>query len=104
MDVVGLGLSDITSASNRKNRENISGLAKYQARKIKMDSAKLGEPTWPDLVSGQHGRDELGWRFEVQIAQGHLDSLADCMTTEVLKKGCEKCKGQNSGFKSLREL
>ena len=38
------------------------------------------------------------------MAWGYLDSLADCVTAEVLKKDCENCKGRNSGVKSLREL
>ena len=38
------------------------------------------------------------------MAQGYLDGLADCVTAEVLKEGCENCEGRNSGVRSLREL
>ena len=38
------------------------------------------------------------------MAWDHLDGLADCVTVEVLKEGCENCEGRNSKVKSLREL
>ena len=38
------------------------------------------------------------------MARGHLEGLADYMTAEVLKEGCENCEGQNSEVRSLREL
>ena len=38
------------------------------------------------------------------MARGHLDDLADCVTAEVLKEGCENREGRNSGVRSLREL
>ena len=38
------------------------------------------------------------------MVQGHLDSLADCVTAEVLKEDCENYEVRNSGVRSLREL
>ena len=38
------------------------------------------------------------------MARGHLDGLADYVTTEVLKEGCENREDQNFGIRSLREL
>ena len=38
------------------------------------------------------------------MAQGYLDGLAECITTEILKKDCENCGGRISGIRSLREL
>ena len=38
------------------------------------------------------------------MAWGHLDGLADCMTTEVPKKDCKNCEGYNSEVRSLGEL
>ena len=38
------------------------------------------------------------------MARGHLDGLADCVTAEVLKEGCENCKGRNSRVRSLRKM
>ena len=60
-----------------------------------MDSAELGEPTWPDLVSDPQDRDRLGSRF------WGLDGLG---SSEFLKKACENFEGRNTGVKSLREF
>ena len=38
------------------------------------------------------------------MARDHLDGLADCVTAEVLKEGCENCEVRNFGVRSLREL
>ena len=38
------------------------------------------------------------------MARGHLDGLADYVTTEVLKEGRKNCKGWDFGVRNLSEL
>ena len=63
LDVAGLGLSGVFSASDLKSRENLPSLAYCQARKVEIDLAESGEPTWPDLVLSLQGKDRLSSRF-----------------------------------------
>lgn len=98
LNATGLSLSNMLSALNLKsgkstqparqkqtwlNRENLPALTQCLARKVDMDSIQ---------------------DFEIQMAQKHLDNLADCMTTRSLTKSCENCKNFQLEVEGMQKI